>query len=143
MTNVTIQMQADAGTVADVGAASDAAPRLLIKTMSLSETEFRAGIAALGGEVVAVGDAAATGVVLATAVAGQESVAARIAVAGVGADAEGGVVGLLYEPLAPRRLGGLLVLPQAKVTLTFSGLDAGGRLAFERRFWVTFQRGGG
>lgn len=55
---------------------------------------------------------------------------------------DGGVV-IRYEPQPGVRLGGLLELPRATVTLTFSDVSREERDAFTRRFEMTFQRGGG
>lgn len=54
-----------------------------------------------------------------------------------------GQVVITYEPLEGVRLGGLLDLPRAKVTITFDGVDPTEQEKFLRRFEVTFQRGGG
>lgn len=54
-----------------------------------------------------------------------------------------GHVEIAREPLAGVRLGGLLELPRAKVTLTYSGASNADRIAFQRRFDLAFQRGGG
>lgn len=54
-----------------------------------------------------------------------------------------GEVQIRFEPLASVRLGGLLELPRARVTLSFEGVGEADRQAFMRRFDVAFQRGGG
>lgn len=50
---------------------------------------------------------------------------------------------LSFEPLPSARLGGLLDLPRAKVTIELGGIDAAHREAFLKRFDLAFQRGGG
>lgn len=52
-------------------------------------------------------------------------------------------VAITLEPLAPRRLSGLLSLPRARVTLVFRGYDETARAAFVAGFDRAFQRGGG
>ena len=55
-----------------------------------------------------------------------------------------GTVEISYEAIAGVRLGGLLALPRAKVSLKFShGITPSDRAAFVRRFDIAFQRGGG
>ncbi len=54
-----------------------------------------------------------------------------------------GRVTITFETLTPVRLGGLLELPRARVTLTFAGLSERERNAFLDRFDLAFQRGGG
>jgi hypothetical protein len=54
-----------------------------------------------------------------------------------------GEVRIAYEPLDAVRLGGLLELPRARVTLSFTGATASEREHFLQRFDVAFQRGGG
>ena len=49
-----------------------------------------------------------------------------------------------FEALPSRRLGGgLLSLPQARVTIDLAGVPEAERAAFQRAFDVAFQRGGG
>lgn len=55
----------------------------------------------------------------------------------------GGAVRIGFEVLPPRRLGGLIVMPQARVTIDVTGLAEAHRPAFLRRFEIAFQRGGG
>jgi len=55
----------------------------------------------------------------------------------------GGTATLNFEPLPDVRLGGLLALPRAKISLAFSGCSPEARAAFMRRFDLAFQRGGG
>lgn len=50
---------------------------------------------------------------------------------------------ITYEPLPSRRVGGLLELPQAKVTVRLTGMTAEQADIFLRRFDIAFQRGGG
>lgn len=54
-----------------------------------------------------------------------------------------GAVVIGFAALPGMRLGGLLELPRAQVTLTFEAVPAPERDAFLRRFDVAFQRGGG
>jgi hypothetical protein len=54
-----------------------------------------------------------------------------------------GRVTIACEPRPGVRLGGLLDLPRAEVTLMFDGVSAEDRLAFLKRFDLAFQRGGG
>lgn len=54
-----------------------------------------------------------------------------------------GCVVIRFEELPRRRLGGLVSMPQARVTLDFSELAEPKRQAFLRRFDIAFQRGGG
>lgn len=93
--------------------------------MSLSQAEFRAGVSALAGGAPLGGPTDADG-----------RLVARMPVAE-------GAVELSYQPLPPRTLGGLLQLPQAEVALSFHDVAPAEQAAFERRFWITFQRGGG
>jgi hypothetical protein len=48
-----------------------------------------------------------------------------------------------FEELPSRRVGGLIAMPQARVTLLLYGLTAPGQAAFLRAFNLAFQRGGG
>ena len=50
---------------------------------------------------------------------------------------------LSFEALPQRRLGGLLSLPQARITIDLTGLTEPQRVAIVRRFDIAFQRGGG
>lgn len=54
-----------------------------------------------------------------------------------------GRVEIAREPLVGVRLGGLLDLPRAAVTLVFHDVSEAERAAFLRRFDFAFQRGGG
>jgi hypothetical protein len=56
---------------------------------------------------------------------------------------DGGRVTITCTPLAEVRLGGLLALPRARVTVRFDGVAPVDRTAFLRRFDLAFQRGGG
>lgn len=47
------------------------------------------------------------------------------------------------EELEKRRLGGLILLPQARVTLVLATVPESARAAFLRSFDIAFQRGGG
>lgn len=52
-------------------------------------------------------------------------------------------VRVVYEPLESTTLGGLLALPQARVTIHHGSSDAAEHAAFLARFDQAFQRGGG
>jgi hypothetical protein len=54
-----------------------------------------------------------------------------------------GRVVIAFEPLPSVRLGGLLDMPRALVSLTYSGVSDEERAAFLKRFDLAFQRGGG
>ena len=54
-----------------------------------------------------------------------------------------GHVTIHYEPRPSVRFGGLLDLPRALVSLTFTGVPDQEQIAFLKRFELTFQRGGG
>ena len=54
-----------------------------------------------------------------------------------------GRVVIHYDPRPSVRFGGLLDLPRALVSLTFTGVLDQDRLAFLKRFELAFQRGGG
>ena len=57
--------------------------------------------------------------------------------------APAGRVTVSFEPAPPKTLGGLLVLPQAIVTLSFEDASDAACEAFVGRFDIAFQRGGG
>lgn len=86
--------------------------------MALTAAEFVAGLAHIGG-IEKHADAA---------------FAAQLA---------RGVVRITFEALPDARLGGLLHLPRARVTLHFEGVPEASRVEFLRRFDLAFQRGGG
>lgn len=95
------------------------AARVVIeKVMSLSRAEYLSTAVALGG--LAVSENGRVMVVLA-----------------------GGQVEISYREQDPVRLGGLLSLPRAVVTLTFSDVPVNDRSRFLAHFDRTFQRGGG
>ncbi len=48
-----------------------------------------------------------------------------------------------YRVLPPRRVTGLLSLPQLEVLIDFDGVDESGQRAFMRGFDLAFRRGGG
>lgn len=54
-----------------------------------------------------------------------------------------GSVAITYREEKPARLGGLLSLPRATVTLAFENVPDEARRDFLARFDRTFQRGGG
>jgi hypothetical protein len=89
------------------------------KLMSLTVGEFRHTIVPLVGEPL---------------VAGCTEV--KIAVGS-------GTVVVGYDPRPSVRLGGLIDMPRAIVSLTFAGVSAAERSAFLTRFDLTFRRGGG
>ncbi len=97
----------------------DSANAPITKLMSLAEHEFVMSCERLAGE----GDA----------------VTKREATISVG---QGAVV-IRYEPLPGVRLGGLLELPRANVTLTYAGVSSEDQEKFTSQFEMTFQRGGG
>jgi hypothetical protein len=92
---------------------------LVRKTMALSRGEFEASVARLCG----------------SACEGKDG-ALRVPLGG-------GTVSIAHRPLAPVRLGGLLELPRAEVTLAFEAVAEAEARAFLRRFELAFQRGGG
>lgn len=55
---------------------------------------------------------------------------------------EGGVLGLSWTTLPPRRIA-LLALPRLRVGFRFEGVDVKARAAFMQRFDLYTQRGGG
>lgn len=61
----------------------------------------------------------------------------------VSISADGTAVTITFEAQDSATLGGLLVMPRARVTLTFEGMDASAQAAFLSRFDQAFQRGGG
>jgi hypothetical protein len=96
-------------------------PTTIEKTMTLSAGEFAKSIAAFTGGDVAITDSRAT----------------------VAVNDKGGSAEIAFEALPSRRVGGLLELPQARVTITFANVRAAELDAFVRRFDIAFQRGGG
>ena len=62
---------------------------------------------------------------------------------GVHLEDDGYSVEILFEKIESKVFGGLLVLPRAKVTLTFGNTSPQAQKDFERRFDFAFQRGGG
>jgi hypothetical protein len=56
---------------------------------------------------------------------------------------ETGSVRVSYAPLPSVTLGGLLTLPQARVTLNFAGVSDSAREKFLKHFDLMFKRGGG
>ena len=55
----------------------------------------------------------------------------------------GGTADIHFEPLPGVRLGGLLELPRARVSIILTGGSATARREFLHRFELAFQRGGG
>lgn len=58
-------------------------------------------------------------------------------------DLSPGHVDVNYAPQPSVRLGGLLELPRAVVTINFAGVSDSERAEFLRKFEIAFQRGGG
>ncbi len=92
------------------------------KTMSLSHEEFANSMEQFAGPQA--GRQARNGAAVAVEQAG---VRAQIS----------------YEPLEGVRLGGLLALPRAKVTVSLDEGPEATQREFLRRFDIAFQRGGG
>lgn len=97
-----------------------AAPERVEKIMALGIADFHRGLKALAPELSPGGADAAVSIAL-----------------------DGAQVRIEYEALESARLGGLLALPRARVTLTFAGQDEPARARFLARFDRAFQRGGG
>lgn len=91
------------------------------KLMTLSAAEFAKSMTAFAGEGVLIVDGRAT----------------------VAVNDRGGSARISFERLAPRRVGGLLELPQARVTIALTDVPAAEKDSFLRRFDIAFQRGGG
>jgi hypothetical protein len=94
------------------------APARVVKLMSLTRQEFVAALANVGG-VEAAGDGTWF------------------------QNLPDGHVTIAFEPRPSARLGGLLDLPRASVTLAFETDGEASRRDFMRRFDIAFQRGGG
>ncbi|MCB1521219.1 MAG: hypothetical protein KDJ37_11685 [Hyphomicrobiaceae bacterium] len=92
----------------------------LVKTMTLTRDEFAKSLAAFAGRPVDIVD-------------GEAELPAG----------DAGRVAVRFVALPPRRLGGLLLLPQARVTVVLDGLTEPEAAAFLKRFDLAFQRGGG
>lgn len=58
-------------------------------------------------------------------------------------DLSAGHVDVCYAPQAGVRLGGLLELPRALVTIVFANVSDADRTQFLKTFEIAFQRGGG
>ncbi len=91
----------------------------IVQTMSLSRDEFMKSVMAL--------DPAAEGI-------SRDQYRLKVAA---------GTVVIGYAALPSVRLGGLLALPRAEVSLRFEGLSPAESEAFFKRFEIAFQRGGG
>lgn len=100
---------------------SATSPTTIEKFMTLSAGEFAKSLAAFAGTDVVIADGRAQ----------------------MPVGTEGGTAEIVFVPLPPRRVGGLLELPQAKVAITLRNVPAGDAEAFLRRFDIAFQRGGG
>ncbi|MBL8565914.1 MAG: hypothetical protein JNM89_09370 [Hyphomicrobiaceae bacterium] len=100
-------------------AAAGPAPIHVEKLMSLSRAEFEKSVVALAGEAAEIGDGRA--------------------VIRMGE----GRVEITFNALPAKRLGGVLLLPQARVVVDVSGLDEASAVEFLQRFDLAFQRGGG
>jgi len=94
----------------------------IVKTMSLSRSEFAKSIEAFAGQAASL-EAARSGRVMLPAGDGQVMIA--------------------YDALPSQTFGGLLELPRAEVSLSFEGGSQSDREAFVRAFDLAFQRGGG
>lgn len=90
-------------------------PWQIIKLMTITRAEFEKSLAAFDHQA-------------ALDARGQVSIAGAV---------------IRFEALPPRRPGGLLSLPQARITIETEALDPAQRAAFLRRFDIAFQRGGG
>ncbi|MFV0369542.1 MAG: hypothetical protein ACK5KM_13895 [Hyphomicrobiaceae bacterium] len=91
------------------------------KNMTLSASEFAKSLAAFAGaDVVIVGGRA-------TIPLGHDGYMAEI----------------IYHPLPLRRVGGLLELPQARISIILPSVATAIQSDFLRRFDIAFQRGGG
>jgi hypothetical protein len=93
-------------------------PAVVVKEMSLSRTEFAKSVAALAPATPLAGDSL------------------RLPLGT-------GHVTIAFEARPPRRLGGLLEMPQALVSLAFEGVGEEDATRFLHRFDIAFQRGGG
>lgn len=107
-------------------AASLATTGTVEKMMTLSAGEFANSLAAFAGPDLAIVDGRAT-----------------FSLGELGFAGNDGSAEITYKPLPPRRVGGLLELPQARVTITLAGVLPADAQAFLRRFDIAFQRGGG
>lgn len=94
--------------------------RVVVKTMSITRADFARSLARLDGDAVL--DAGGC---------------AQVRAAGVHARIQ-------FDALPPRKLGGLLAMPQARVTIALPDeASSAARVGFLARFDVAFQRGGG
>ncbi len=100
-------------------AAAGPAPIHVEKLMSLSRAEFDKSVAALSGGTAELSDGRAV---------------LRLG---------DGRAEITFQALPAKRLGGLLLLPQARVVVDVSGLDEASAVEFLQRFDLAFQRGGG
>ncbi len=91
------------------------------KKMTLSAGEFAKSMTAFAGDEVVIHNGSAV----------------------VAVNEKGGHAAIAYVRLPPRRVGGLLELPQAMVTITLTKVSAAEAEDFLRRFDFAFQRGGG
>jgi len=94
-----------------------ATPETIVKLMSLDAREFRRGLALFAPEIRNQG------------IKNDYSV--------------GGKLRIAIEELEPFSPGGLLILPQCRITLKFHGMDEQERTKTLARFDRTFFRGGG
>lgn len=93
--------------------------REVVKTMSITRADFARSLARLDEDAVL--DAGG---------------AAQVRAAGVAARIQ-------FDELPPRKLGGLLAMPQARVAIVLTEASSAERREFLARFAVAFQRGGG
>lgn len=111
------------------------------KIMTLSAGEFAKSMTAFAGGDVVFADGRAHVPVNGS---GGHAAAANDRISECVADGDEGVAQIEFIALEPRRIGGgLLELPQARVTITLTGVAPDAAAAFLRRFDMAFQRGGG
>jgi hypothetical protein len=92
---------------------------VIVKTMSISRVELAASLATINPDAHLAADGTATFRI------GEHRVR------------------LHFEALPERRLGGLLAMPQARVTLDMANVPDDARATVLRAFEIAFQRGGG
>jgi hypothetical protein len=117
----------DPASGASLDGTPDPCPSHVEKIMTISRAEFEASLSAFAPEAIPHSDGrwivshrSLDGTALATR-----------------------PVCISWSALEAVRLGGLLALPSARITLDLQGLSAGEREDFLRRFEIAFQRGGG
>lgn len=109
--------------------------------MTLSAGEFAKSMTAFAGGDVVFADGRAR---VPVSGSGGHAAAANDRISESVADGDKGVAEIAFHALPPRRVGGgLLELPQARVTIKFGDVGTAEADAFLRRFDIAFQRGGG